>query len=202
MIIFGSRSKQIARETIDTGCPNCGSRFTTDLFLFQQYAHICWIPVIPTGRSGASQCSSCRQVFRNNEMPEPLQEAYTQLKAKTRMPLWIFSGLALAVLIAFLVWQNEKHRERNTARLLLAPQKGDIFEIKENDNAYTVYKVESVKGDSVYVRPNHFETNDESGIDDLKLKGDSSYDAEQVPFSISELKAMAGRQELLNIDRK
>lgn len=202
MIIFGSRSKLIARETVDTSCPNCGSRFTTDLLLFQQYAHICWIPVIPTGRSGTSECGSCRQVLRNNEMPESLQESYTQLKTKTRMPLWIFSGLALAVLIAALVWLNEKRRESNTARLLLTPQKGDIFEIKENDNAYTVYKVQSVKGDSVYVLPNHFETDDEAGIDDLKLKGDSSYDAEPVSFSVKELKAMAVRKELLNIDRK
>ena len=76
-----------------------------------------------------------------------------------------------------------------------------IFEIKTKDNQYTLYKVDNVQGDSVFVHPNQYETNKESGLNDLKAKGDASYSEEITPFLKSELRQMLEKGEITDIDR-
>ena len=79
------------------------------------------------------------------------------------------------------------------------PQSGDIFQIKTKDNQYTLYKVDEVQGDSVFVKANNYETNSASGLDDLKKK---EYSEDILGFTKTELKQMLDKGEIIDIDRK
>ena len=81
----------------------------------------------------------------------------------------------------------------------MTPQVGDIFEVKTKDNQYTLYKVDQVQGDSVFIQSSNFEANKVTGLDDLKKK---DYSSDVYGFSKSELKEMLNKGEILDIDRK
>ncbi|HUR11979.1 MAG TPA: hypothetical protein VM012_11445 [Flavitalea sp.] len=202
MIIYGSRSKQLVKETSIEKCAHCGNR-NMDIYIFQKYAHIFWIPFFPFSKTGVSQCNNCKQVLKQNEMPASLQkETYDILKLKTATPVWMFSGLALLVLlITSMVIDSNKKNERN-ALLILAPQSGDVFEVRTKDNQYTLFKVDDVQGDTVLFFINDFQTNKSSGLRDIKEKGDNAYAKETYVMARQELKEMFDKGDIVDIDRK
>ncbi len=202
MIIYGSKAKELAKDIIIDKCPNCGNQNTIDMHVFQKYAHVFWIPLFPIGKTGVSQCDHCKQVLKLNQMPPALKTAYANLKSQTKTPVWMFIGSALiAVLIVFAVIEG-KEKDAKNAKLILAPQTGDVFEVKTKENQYTLYKVEDVSADSVFIRPHNFESNKETGLSDLKRKGDTAYSEDVYGFSKAELKKMLADGEIIDIDRK
>ena len=199
MIIYGTKTKELAKEHLIDKCPNCGTQNSIDMHVFQKYAHVFWIPFFPVGKTGVSQCDHCKQVLKLKEMPSSLRTAYDNLKVQTKTPIWTFAGLALvAALITIIIISDKKKAEKN-AQLILTPQTGDIFEIKTKDNQYTLYKVYQVEGDSVFVQVNNYETNKITGLDDLKKK---DYSEDVLGFSKTELKQMLEKGEIIDIDRK
>jgi hypothetical protein len=202
MVIYGTRNKELAKEILLEKCPHCGKQNSIDLHVFQKYAHVFWIPCFPIGKTGVSQCDHCKQVLQLKEMPPSIKASYDHLKAQTKAPIWMFSGLVvIAVLIALVVISDKKKDEKN-AKLILAPQPGDIFEIKTKDNQYTLYKVAQVTGDSVFVRVNNFETNKATGLNGMKRKGDKEYSEDVLPLSKADLKEMLDDGEIIDIDRQ
>ena len=199
MIIYGSRSKELAKEILTDKCQNCGKDNSIDMHVFQKYAHVFWIPFFPLGKTGVSQCDHCKQVLKLKEMPGTLRASYDNLKSQTKTPIWTFSGLALvAVLIVAGVISDKKKGERN-AQLIVTPQAGDIFEIKTKDKQYTIYKVYKVQGDSVFIQPSNYEVNKMTGLNDLKQK---EYSSDVYGVSKTDLKKMLEEGEILDIDRK
>lgn len=199
MIVYGTKSKELAKEILTDTCQNCGTQKSIDMYIFQKYAHIFWIPFFPIGKTGLSQCDHCKQVLKLKEMPENLTASYDNLKAQTKTPIWMFSGLALiAILITFVVISDKKKDEKN-AQLIVNPQAGDIFEVKTKDNQYTLYKVEQVEDDSVFIIMSMYEANKKSSLNNLKKK---DYTIDTYGFSKSELKEMLNNGEILDIDRK
>ena len=201
MIIYGSKVKQLATESIADKCPNCGNQ-NVQLYAFQKYAHIFWIPFFPIGKTIVSECSHCKQVLKAKDMSSSFALSAQNLKLQLKTPVWTFSGLALvAILISFAVINDKKKDERN-AQLILTPQQGDIFEIKTKDNQYTLYKVNGVEGDSVLIRINNYETNKITGLADLKRKGEAAYSEEVFALSRSDLKTMLEKGEVIDIERQ
>ncbi len=201
MIIYGTNSKQLAQEILATTCPGCGSQNSVNMYVFQKYAHVFWIPFFPMKKMGVSQCTRCGQVLKLEDMPSPLTTAFNVLKATTKTPLWMFSGMALLAAIIIIVVISEKNNDKKKAQYILAPQRGDIFEIKTNWNTYTIFRVEQIMNDSVFVRFNSYETNSSTGI--RKIKRDHGYDyAPGISgFSKVKLKEMFNEGKILDIDR-
>ena len=198
MVVYGTKATQLAKETVTEKCPNCGTQNSIEMYVFQKYAHVFWIPLFPTGKTAVSECSHCKQVLKQKEMPAALKASYDNVKAQSKTPIWTFSGLALlAVLISFGVYTDKQNAALN-AKLILEPRAGDIFEIKTVDNNYTLYKVESVVGDSVLIAANNFETNKMSGLRDLKVKG---FSTELFSYHKNELKTMLESGEIMDIER-
>lgn len=134
-------------------------------------------------------------------MPEPLRVAYHNLKQQTKTPLWMFSGLTLvAILITWGVVSDQQKDARN-AKLILAPLKGDIFEVKSGGN-YTLYKVNEVVGDTIYILYNQYETNKISGLSDLKKKGNMGYVDVVEAYLKKDLKAMFDDGKIIDIIRQ
>lgn len=202
MIFFGAKKREIAKETVIDRCPNCRSQTGIGIHVFQTYGHICWLPIFPTNKTVESVCTNCQEVLEFDEMPNSFKIASSNLKAQSRTPLWTFSGWAVAALIAVAYFYMEKERASNTAKYILMPKSGDIYEVKTEGAKYTLYKIDEVAGDSVFVRYNNYETDDESGIDALKSKGDTAYELEVAGYLKPELRRMYDNGEILNISRR
>ncbi|WP_245545503.1 hypothetical protein [Mariniradius saccharolyticus] len=97
--------------------------------------------------------------------------------------------------------RSNQNKERN-AELILSPQKGDVYEIKLDYKQYTLYKVDEVVGDTVFVLPHQYETNKRRGIKDLKMRGDDDFVLERFPILKEELKVKLEEGEIMNVDRK
>ena len=202
MIVYGTRSSQLAKEMVPQKCTNCGTANSVDLYLFQKYAHVFWIPFFPVGKTGISQCNNCKQVLKQKEMPPSLQSSFENLRKDYKAPVWMFAGLALVALIIISATISNKRQDERNAKLILLPRHGDVFEIKTKSNQYTLYRVQEVKGDSAFLQLNNYETNKLTGLSDLKRKGDEAYSDELFSFSKAELKAMLEKGEIMDIQRQ
>ncbi|MFT3935874.1 MAG: hypothetical protein QM726_19755 [Chitinophagaceae bacterium] len=202
MIIYGSRGTELAKEYVTAKCPNCNATASIEMHIFQKYAHVFWIPMFPIGKTGVSQCNTCMQVLKPKQMQPSLRESYDNLKAQTKIPIWTFSGIAvIAVLITLGVISDRKKDARN-AQLILHPQAGDIFEVRTENNQFTLYKVERTKDDSVFVLLGNYETNKITGLADLKRKGADAYSQEILPLTKTSLRQMLANGEIIDIERK
>lgn len=202
MIIYGTKSKELAKQVLTDKCPNCGRQNSIELYVFQKYAHVFWIPVFPMGKSAISQCDHCKQVLKEKQMPSTLLSSYTTLKGQSKTPVWTFAGLALIIVLVAFAFVSEKNKNEKNAKLILSPQSGDILEIKTEDLQYTLYKVDGLNGDSVLIRVNNYETNKVTGLNDLKKKGESAYSEDLFSIHKKELKEMLDKGEIMDIDRK
>jgi hypothetical protein len=135
-------------------------------------------------------------------MPSAFQMSYENLKHQTKTPIWTFGGLALVAVLIVVGVISEKNKNEKNAKFILSPQIGDIFEIKTDDNQYTLYKVDEVQGDSVFIRINQYETNKATGLADLKRKGEGAYSEDVFAVDKKQLKAMFDKDKILDIDRK
>lgn len=153
-------------------------------------------------KTGVSQCAHCQVIYKPKQMEPSLKQAYKEAKAKTKTPLWTFSGIAIvAALVALGIYASKENDEKNISYLQNF-KKNDILEIKDNDTTYTLAKIDSVTKDSVFVKFNFYETNMESGLEEMKEKGDSVYHPDIFALGKAELKAMYDKGELINITRE
>ncbi|RYF94997.1 MAG: zinc-ribbon domain-containing protein [Chitinophagaceae bacterium] len=202
MIVYGTKSRQVAKEIVVEKCPACGKQNSTELYIFQKYAHLFWIPFFPIGKTAISQCDHCKKVLKSNEMSESIRSTYDVARQQIKTPLWAFSGGAIvAILIGAIIVLDKKNDEANI-QLVGAPQGGDVFTIKTTDNQYTLALVERIKADSVYIRYCDYESNKISGLGKLKRKGKQVYSPVTFGYSKGELKEMLNSGEIIDIDRE
>jgi hypothetical protein len=202
MIIFGMKAHQLAKETLFESCQNCKTQNSIDLFIFQKYAHVFWLPFFPLGKIAVTQCQHCKQSLTQNEMPPSFIISADDLKSKTNVPFWTFTGLAIVALFFLVEIISDNKQDAKNNKLILSPQPGDIFEVKTTDNQYSLFKIQTVTSDSVFIRLNQYQTNMESGLGSLKRKGDSSYSDEIFSIARAQLKIMVDKGEIINIERK
>jgi phage terminase large subunit GpA-like protein len=99
----------LANERISETCPHCQNHDTLSVHVFQRYAHIFWIPFFPIGKTGASQCSHCKQVLKPTQMPAGVRLAYDNVAARAKMPYWTFAGVVVfGVLIILAILMDGK----------------------------------------------------------------------------------------------
>ncbi|MCS4436686.1 zinc ribbon domain-containing protein [Aquiflexum gelatinilyticum] len=202
MVVFGSKATEVATETIQDKCANCGTQNSVQMTVFQKYAHVFWIPFFPIGKTGLTQCSHCKQVLEKKEFPVYLRSNYEILKQKGKTPVWTFSGIILLFFFFILGGIVSKQREEKNLMLIASPQAGDIYEIKIDYKQYTLYKVENIEGDTVFVLLNEYETNKRRGLSDSKIRRDESFSGETFPILKTDLKMMVEDGEIMDIERK
>jgi hypothetical protein len=202
MLVYGTRSKLLAKELVTDKCPNCGTQNSTEIHVFQKWAHVFWIPFFPIGKVAASECGHCKQVLKEKEMTSSMQTVLQDVKSRSKTPIWTFSGLALLAVLIVVGVINDKKKDEKIAKLILAPLAGDVFEMKTPESQYTLYKVAAIQGDSVMIRPNNMETNKPSGLTKIKAQGDAGYAEETFSVSKAELKSWFDKGEIIDIERK
>ncbi len=199
MIVYGRRATALKTQVLFEPCPNCRTTNSVQITVYQRYAHIFWIPMFPIGKTGVSVCANCRQVLKLADMTPDLHLAYDHIKSSTRIPIWHFSGLALIVVAIIAVSISEKNKAEKVSKLILNPQKGDIFELKIKDTIYTLYKVLKVEKDTVFFAANKYQTDQETGLDDLQKKPFDTDSVYGVPKTA--LIEMNRKEEIIDIDR-
>ncbi|WP_121810131.1 hypothetical protein [Mucilaginibacter kameinonensis] len=202
MIIYGIKAKLLKSEITSDTCPNCNTANSIQMNVFQRWAHIFWIPFFPIGKTGVSQCLNCKQVLKLKEMPASLKLSYDNLKVQTKIPVWTFAGCFLIVIGSIFFYISEKQKSKKVNQWVLSPQKNDVFHIKLKNDHYTLYKVNKVSGDSVYLALNKYEVDREDGLDDIAAKGDTAYDSAQEGIAKPFLVEMAKEGTILDIERK
>jgi zinc-ribbon family len=202
MIIYGTRAKRLTHENLMDKCPNCGSLGTSEMHVFQKYAHVFWIPFFPIRKIGVSQCNHCKQVLKDNEMPGELKETYNRVKAGTKTPIWSFIGAALLAVLIISIVISERDKDARIAKLVLQPAPGDVYEIKTKSNQYSLIRIEQVNGDTVLFRQNEYETNKLSGLDDIRKKGMDAYSEDVYLMTRKGLKELYDKGSIEDIERK
>jgi hypothetical protein len=172
-----------------------------EVHVFQKYAHVFWIPFFPLGKIGATCCSSCNRVWSEEQMTSGMKEAFNVVKKHSKKPIWMFSGMALVVLLIGWVVIEEKENQKKNVLMLQSPQKGDVIEYKTQNKYYSLLKIIDVNGDSLYVLPHLYESNQMSGIYDLKQKGEEGYDTTQILLFKSDLLEMHEKGDIVDVNR-
>src|SRR5688500_2605740 len=131
-------------------------------------------------------------------MPQVLKLSYKDLRTRSKTPIWTYSGTFVFVLfVACGIFLSRQSAAAN-AKMILTPQAGDIYKVKEAAGRYTLYKVSRVAGDSVYILHNLYETNKRSGLTELMKK---EFDPEPELLLKSELKEMLDKGTISDVKR-
>lgn len=200
MIFYGKKGSVLKTEQL-TGlsCPHCMSKDALYCAVAGSYAHIYWIPFFPLGKTLVSQCTHCKQVLEEKEMPHDLREHCQYLKQETKTPIWYFSGIGvIAALILIVSLTSSAEKKENKARLE-APQAGDRYEIQTQDGDYTLLRITRLSGDTVFFNPNEYTVNKISGLSDLDKP--EKYLDEEYLILRADLNDMMQKGKILDINR-
>lgn len=198
MIIYGAASKEIGSGKMRATCVNCEEPNTINMFIMQSYAHIYWIPLFPVAKKVISECTNCKHVVEKKHFSEKYKNGYEEIKSRTKTPIWMYTGLGIIAVIIIAAFTTSKLNDSENAELVLSPQKGDIYEIKLSSNEYTIYKVDKVEGNTVYLFENEYATDKSSGIKDLLQK---PFFEESSPVMKTDLKVMLEKGQIMDIER-
>lgn len=96
--------------------------------------------------------------------------------------------------------------DERKAQLVAAPRKGDVYEVQEKFRRYTfrrytLYKVERVAGDTVFLLPHRYMTDEQDELHTLKQEGDSLYGRGRLPIVKRSLKAMLEGGKIVGVER-
>jgi len=200
MIVYGTRATLLKTEPAAERCLSCNSH-TLYFSVFSRYAHVFWIPFFPIGKTAVSVCSNCKQTLKLKDMPQSYKLEYDNIKGRFRIPVWQFAGLALLIIgIAFGVYTDRKTTERIN-KYVASPQVNDVVELRLKAEEFTTIKIRKVAGDTLIVVFNKYQTNQSSGLGDLKKKGDDDYDTELSAIPKSKLQKMNADGDVIGIDR-
>jgi hypothetical protein len=197
MYIIGHKSISLAKEMVQDKCPNCASNHSVEMEVFQKYVHFFYIPYLPAGKTGVSYCSNCKQSMLDKDMPANLKEAYQQLKAKTKIPIWMFSGVVLMILLIVYQLNNEQRAQKAIAKSIDNLVDGNVLEFKLEKNNFTLYKIHRINGDSVLIRANEYQSSTAEGLKDIV---DSAYVNDLRYLSKTELKKMANEGTVIGVN--
>jgi hypothetical protein len=198
MIVYGTKAIHQKVDYIADSCPACNTPNAMQMNVFQRYAHIFWIPFFPIGKTGVSQCTHCKQVLKFKQMTPSLKMSYYNMKKHVNIPIWTFAGLALLAIGITVGVIADRNKTQKVSKMILSLKKNDILQVKLKDDAFTLLKVDKVIGDSVFFVANKFQTNLETGIDDLKRK---AYESQEESATIADLKAMDKKEQILDVER-
>jgi hypothetical protein len=161
--------KRLVTDTIvEAPCPKCNSVGTMRMFVHQKYVTLFFVPFMPNGKEAVASCQNCHAVYDKAVFTDGLKQSYKKIK---KLPLlWMYSGLGIIVAILGFAINTGVEESRATARLVLKPEAGHIYDVKLDDKVFTLLKVTAVKGDSVYLVESQFMSEDYSGFNGLHEK--------------------------------
>jgi len=174
MIIYGMRATTVSTTLADGySCENCGTENSTHITVASRYAHIFWLPLIPFGKTGFSNCEHCKLALSPNKMQPALKDFYREQKDQAKTPKWHFLGLGLIGILVIIGYFSDKNNQEKYREYIANPQTKDVYVLKEGRKEYTTMRVFDVVDDSVMFEVNAYSISSSTKID--KIDNDSSY---------------------------
>ncbi|MCC7501010.1 MAG: hypothetical protein IT229_00680 [Flavobacteriales bacterium] len=200
--VKGIRRLELSGHILPGTCPICETKSSVQLLVLQPYVHFFWIPLFPTPRRARTRCMVCGHEQLHKKLPVGTIQLFHDLKKQSRTPLWTWSGAALLAVIVPLFVQSMGEHFDEQASLLATPAVGDVWTMKLGPKWYTLYRVEEVRADSVFVRTSGREAH--GGIVMLAaMQADSTvtYAGERRGYARGELQALDKQGGLYSVDR-
>ncbi|MDH5381768.1 MAG: hypothetical protein OEW75_12990 [Cyclobacteriaceae bacterium] len=159
MIIYGIGNKRLKESEIEMECNACGHT-STKIGIYQRYFHLFWIPTIPVGKRILLTCPKCQREREGKQLPEGIQTKSGSLKSSVKTPPYIFSGLAIVVLVIGFVFFNSHRNSEQTKSYFDKPAVNDVYAMYDPQETtefkYYFMKVSEISEDSIYFLPNEF----------------------------------------------
>ncbi|HEX9253001.1 MAG TPA: zinc-ribbon domain-containing protein [Ignavibacteriaceae bacterium] len=171
MLILGVQEKQLLSKPINVYCPNCKSENTSKIKVAVNYFNLFWIPVFPFNKKVKVDCSACNFQTDLDGMPEEFKDKIDKLKNSIKTPKWLFTG-TLLIILAAMFFTFESIRKAGIEKLINAPMAGDVYEIKTQDNYYSLLAIVKVSGDSVFVCFHNYQYENRAGLTELHKTND------------------------------
>jgi hypothetical protein len=202
MLISGTKEKLLISETVSESCMHCGKNNVINLAIYQKYFHLFFIPFIPLKKTAISTCSHCKEKLFLKEMTISLKENFERIRGYTKTAWWTFIGSIILVGLITNELINDKKKNNRSAILINSPQKDDFYEIKTDDELYTLYKVEYVTKDSVFFKFSKNEYLNSLSLIEAEAQNESNFTKKIYGIARNELKLMLKKEKLLDIDRE
>lgn len=200
MIIYGYNSSVIAsHKEPHLKCPKCNVQHTIHFYSVGKYATLFWIPMFPIGTKTTAICENCQAEISKKQFPSNFSLALQKLKDSRRRPIWHYSGLGIVAILVTLFYFNDQQHKKDVLTYIEAPQKGDIYDVKLDDGDYTLYAVQSVTKDSVFVYMNDYKTNYKTGLSDIDRS--ENYASDIFGFSKSDIKTLFETKHIIDVKR-
>lgn len=199
MIIYGSKAVHLkSLHSQSATCAHCGTEGQMLFSVFSRHAHVFWIPFFPIGKKGLAQCAHCKQVTELKHMSPTIRNDYNVIQSHTKTPWWQFSGLALLIVAIFFGNLSAKKSEETQNQYMAAPQKGDVYQYKVEQN-YSTLKVTAVDPDSITVTPNDYAINKQFNTSEIDKP--ENYTTSSYRLSRAQLLSMYGKKDIYGVTR-
>lgn len=200
MIIYGYNSSVTAtHKEPNLKCPKCNSEDTIFLYAIGKYATVFWIPLFPIGSSIYAVCENCGAEIPKKQFPPNYNLALQTLKDSRKRPIWHYSGLGLLLAIILFLYVNAQQHKKDVAEYITMPLKGDVYDIKLDDGDYTLYAVQAVTKDSVFVYMNDYKTNYKTGLNEIDQL--ENYSKDIFGFSKLDIKTLYDTKHIVDVTR-
>ena len=160
MIIYGWNNRVIKEAPFDKmSCPHCDNN-EARIKVLGFYFHIFWIPLFPYKKKLFYECDHCKHAVEEANFDDQFKEVLGKLKQSVKFPKYMFSGSGLVLALVVALFINADQREKREIEYLNNPQVGDIYHLKDKDEAtefkYYLWKAEEIFNDSMYITANAY----------------------------------------------
>lgn len=199
-MVYGYYYKSIKKGPVlhNDICPGCGSKGTLHLDVICKVNHCMYVPCWPSDKQVVLECLVCNGKFRTEAIPHIHPEGM-HLQRKTPYRFYHFTGLFLALvligLFAYLKISSDKEILEKLHDKIETLDEGLVINYKLPDKQKTSMYVDSVKGDSVWVRENRMATTGQL----MKINKTENYSDQQTIYLKEELHKLANEDRIIDI---
>lgn len=199
-MVYGYYYKTIKRgpTLCNDVCPGCDSKETLHLDIICRVNHMMYIPFWPSDKRAVLECTICHGKYKTEALPHMEAQSKALLK-DTRYRFYHFSGLLLIFLFActfaaLAISSNKEVLERNH-NWIKRLDKGLVINYKLPDKQKTSMYIDSIKGDSVWVRENRMSTTGQV----MKINKTENYSDKQTIYLKDELHKLVDEDRIIDI---
>lgn len=187
LFFFGLGTTSIGSYPLaGVACGYCGTLNSLLLTIYSRYLHFFWVPVIPTGKSCVSECTHCKQVLKENQLPAAYRQQAAALMQQAKLPVSNYlvlaiAGVAFVALMVVGAFSSSPKPATSTAAtstaprtseepievdepateankpLLAAPQVNDMYVVRYADGKFNTMRVLRVVPDSLYFQSSSYQ---------------------------------------------
>ena len=199
-MVYGYYYKSIKKGPVlhHDVCPGCGSKGTLCLSVLCKINHCMYVPFYPSSKQVVLECSVCNGKFKTEALPHIHPEGI-RLRRKTPYRFYYFTGLFLALVLVGLFMclkaSSDKEVLENLHSKIDTLDEGLVINYRLPDKQKTSMYVDSVKGDSVWVRENRMSTTGQI----MKINKTENFSDQQTIYLKDELRKLANDERILDI---